>query len=159
MGIPTRQELLRRSDDLRAKQDARLDRVYRRSTIIAGAIVTVGGIVCAVAVSPATGATTEQAIAMIVFSLLMILANGVIWYLVNSAPFEWQEGPDVQELKPILSHADAYAELLDRLTDINTDHYELNEAIIGRLKAWVGIQAIVAFSCIGALIAAAFTLG
>ena len=159
MSIPGRQELLNRSDDLRAKQDARLDRVYHRSTIIAGATITIGGIVSAVAVAPATGATTQQAVAMIVFSLLMILANGAIWYLVNSAPFEWHEGPDVQALKPFRNHADAHAELLDRLVDINADHYRLNEATIDRLKAWVGTQALVAFSCIGALIAAAMTLG
>lgn len=159
MSIQARQELLRRADDLRAKQDARLDRVYRRSTIISGATVTVAGLASAVAVAPAAGATQSQTVALIAFSLLMILANGAIWFLVNSAPFEWQEGPDIRRLKPILNHDSAHQELLEQFIDIQMEHHSVNETTINRLKAWVGIQAATTVVCIAALMVAALTLG
>ena len=66
----------------------------------------------------------------------------------------WYEGPDIGRLRL----NDEHAALLSHLTETLLPHYRLNEAILRRLRFWLGIQAVITFVGACLLIAAVLAL-
>ena len=155
----TRREILREAIELRRKQDIRRDRVYRRSTVLVGGVLTVGTIAVTLLVSPAIEATTAQIAAGTAGALVLAAINGLFWYGTQAAPLTWHEGPDIAYLMRTYRNSTDARALLDELIETHEEHRKLNEVTIGRLQGWVGAQAAVTFVAICLLVGAVIALG
>lgn len=157
MSIEAQQEILRQATTLRDKQDARLVRHQQRAAVLAGGFPPLGALVLAVMASPAVNATTSQVTTAALIMLGFAITIGLCWTSVHSAPSEWYEGPDINDLRHFPDRHDGHSALLDYLIDIQVDHYESNKQVIRRVLIWVGLQALLAFAALcllgGALLA------
>ena len=72
----------------------------------------------------------------------------------------WHEAPDVNLLVQGFSNRDGGRRALQR-HPVQTlmDHYRRNEEVIGRVRFWVGVQAVVTFVGTALLIGALLALG
>lgn len=157
VSIEAQQEVLRQATALRDKQDARLVRHQQRAAVLAGGFPPLGALVLAVMSSPAVNATTSEVTTAALITLGFAITIGACWTSVHSAPLEWHEGPDINDLRRFPDRPDGHPALLDYLIDIQVDHYERNERVIRRVLIWVGLQALLAFAALcllgGALLA------
>lgn len=152
--------LLTEARDLRKKQDARLAASQQRSAFLVVGFLTVAAIVSTAIAAPATGTTSVRLGAGAALALAFASASGVIWYLLHHIPLRWHEAPDVNLLVQDFSNRDGGHRALQRhLVQTLMDHYSRNEEVVGRVRFWVGVQAIVTFVGTALLIGALLALG
>lgn len=154
MSTDTREEILRQATELRRKQDALADAPVRGSTVILGGFLTIATIVNALLVAPAVDANIAQITTGVAVSLLVALASGLCWYVIQARPMGWHQGPDITRLR---RNSD-YNDMLDYLAETLMIHYRLNKVTIRRLRFWLGLQAIITFLGTCALIGAVLLL-